>query len=165
MVLASRSMRNLNSIYSENMRCWSKSAARRLCRHSGTLMSRCHVCAYSLTFYLLTTSNRPRHVRPATPHDRIPLSSIPYGMHHPPPHTVIPFPESKAQSETIRTAIETLQAAMKDYKSLMKDSTAGRIVRVGAALAEVFLPIFCSFHVLHPYRSIRTPEWPSALLV
>jgi len=51
--------------------------------------------------------------------------------------------EYRAQSETIRSAVENLQAAMQHYTRLMKDSTAGRIdtvLKIGAALAEVFLP-------------------------
>jgi hypothetical protein len=42
---------------------------------------------------------------------------------------------------------------MKDYKILMKDSTAGRIgavVKTGAALAEVFLLFLFFSNVLHP---------------
>jgi len=45
----------------------------------------------------------------------------------------------------MRAAVETLQEAMKGYKSLMKDSTAGGIdtvIKIGAALADVFLLLF-----------------------
>jgi hypothetical protein len=50
--------------------------------------------------------------------------------------------ESQAQSETIRAALENLQAAIRDYMNLMNDSTASHIntvVKIGAALAEVFI--------------------------
>jgi hypothetical protein len=65
----------------------------------------------------------------------------------------MPYLDSQTQSETIRAAVETLQTAMKDYKSLMKDSTASRIdagFKIGAALAEVFLLLFLPVGVLDP---------------
>jgi hypothetical protein len=97
-------------------------------------------------------SNRLRHVRSATRHDYIPLSSLPYGAYNTPPRSLMLCIESNAQSETIRGAVENLQVAMKDYKTLMTDSTASRIgtvVKIGAALAEVFLMLLSSDSVLH----------------
>jgi hypothetical protein len=48
-------------------------------------------------------------------------------------------PKWQAQSETIRIAVENLQTSMKDYKSLMTESTQHRIdtvVNFGAVIAE-----------------------------
>lgn len=78
--------------------------------------------------------------------------------------------EHRAQSETIRSAVENLQTAMKDYKSLMKDSTASRIdtvFKVGAALAEVFLLLFFFVKILHlTDRSERQAGiWPCKISV
>jgi len=51
--------------------------------------------------------------------------------------------ESQGKSETIRTAVEALQMAMKGYKSLMTKSTQQHIDRAitfGAVIAEVCGP-------------------------
>jgi hypothetical protein len=93
----------------------------------------------------LTVSNRLRDVRPAAPHNHSAPSALPHGTYHTSPRTVIICTESQAQSKTIRAAVDNLQVAMKDYKTLMTDSTAERIdtvVKIGAAFAEVF---FCSY--------------------
>jgi hypothetical protein len=54
--------------------------------------------------------------------------------------------KSQAQSETIRTAVENLQDAMKGYKSLMTEPTQQRIdtaIKFGSVIAEacLFLPL------------------------
>jgi hypothetical protein len=56
------------------------------------------------------------------------------------------------QSKTIRDAVDKLKVAMKDYKSLMKDSTTGRIntvIKIGAIIAEVFLPFSGPLNILY----------------
>jgi hypothetical protein len=50
--------------------------------------------------------------------------------------------KSQAQSETIRTAVENLQDAMKGYKSLMTEPTQQRIdtaIKLGSVIAEACL--------------------------
>jgi hypothetical protein len=47
--------------------------------------------------------------------------------------------EPQAQSERIRTAVETLQKAMQDYSSLMPKSTEQLIIKFGVVLAEARL--------------------------
>jgi hypothetical protein len=71
-------------------------------------------------------------------------------LHFRPSHTVRATPlrvivlhtELQAQSETIRTAVENLQKAMKDYKSLMTESTQQRIdtaIKFGSVVSAVRL--------------------------
>jgi hypothetical protein len=82
-------------------------------------------------------------------------------FHFRPSHTVrttlllelVLHTESLTQSETIRTAVENLQTAMKDYKSLMTESTQQRIdtaIKFGSVIAEAcpFLPLISMSYVL-----------------
>jgi hypothetical protein len=61
--------------------------------------------------------------------------------------------ESQRQSETIRTAVENLQEAMKGYKSLMTEPTQQRIdtvIKFGSVIAEacLFLPLILMSYTL-----------------
>ena len=69
--------------------------------------------------------------------------------------------KSQAQSQTMRTAIENLQTAMKDYKSLMTESTQERIdtaIKFGVVLAEARLLLPLISH-LTLYRWVRLQSW------
>jgi hypothetical protein len=170
MDLISQSMRDPNSFHSESLIRYSKSVASKLRKHSGTLRCHCHVCDYRGIFCLLIVSHRCRLVLPATLRDHPVLPSLPYGAYHDQSCSVMPCPEPQAQSETIRGAVENLHEAMKDYKILMKDSTAGRIgsvVKTGTALAEVFLLFPFFFNVLHPTARSESQAgiWPSKIRI
>jgi hypothetical protein len=59
-------------------------------------------------------------------------------MCHTSPYITVLITKSQAQSETIRTAVENLQTAMKDYTSLMTESTQQRIdtaIKFGSVIA------------------------------
>jgi len=103
---------------------------------------------------------RSRQIRPGTSHGHLPLSPLSHRAYHTPLRVMEPdsHSHSQLQSETIRDAVRKLDKTMEGYKTIMKESTVGRIetvFQIGGALAEarILFPI-----IINTLHSTDGPE-------